>query len=63
MTESDEIDVLPASSVLGTLDAGAERAAAHVPRRRNPALDAAIVAWEGRLRHHFTDWVAAGRRF
>ena len=55
MTESDEIDVLAGEYVLGTLDA-AERAAAHVQRRRNPALDAAIVAWEGRLAP-LTDWV------
>lgn len=55
MTESDAIDVLAGEYVLGTLDA-AERAAAHVQRRRNPALDAAIVAWEGRLAP-LTDWV------
>ena len=61
MTESDEIDVLAGEYVLGTLDA-AERAAAQAQRRRNPALDAAIVAWEatpGTARR----LGAAGRRF
>ena len=48
MTERDEIDVLAGEYVLGTLDA-AERAAAAAARRRNPALEAAIVAWEARL--------------
>ena len=55
MTESDEIDVLAGEYVLGTLDA-AERAAAQAQRRRNPALAAAIVAWEARLAP-LADWV------
>ena len=48
MTERDEIDVLAGEYVLGTLEA-AERAAANVARRRDPALEAAIAAWEARL--------------
>ena len=48
MTERDEIDVLAGEYVLGTLDAG-ERAEASVRRRRDPALNAAIEAWEQRL--------------
>jgi anti-sigma-K factor RskA len=48
MTERDEIDVLAGEYVLGTLDAG-ERATAQAQRRRDPALEAAIVAWEERL--------------
>jgi anti-sigma-K factor RskA len=48
MTERDEIDVLAGEYVLGTLDA-AERAAADAARRRDPALEAAIAAWEARL--------------
>jgi anti-sigma-K factor RskA len=55
MTERDEIDVLAGEYVLGTLDA-AERAAARAQRRRDPALEAAIVAWEGRLAA-LADWV------
>src|SRR5262245_9881586 len=56
MTERDEIDVLAGEYVLGTL-AAEERAAAHAQRRSNPALDAAIAAWEGRLAP-LADWVA-----
>jgi anti-sigma-K factor RskA len=48
MTERDEIDVLAGEYVLGTLDA-AERAVANAARRRDPALAAAIAAWEARL--------------
>src|SRR5262245_1518020 len=48
MTERDDIDVLAGEYVLGTLDA-AERDAAKVARRRDPALEAAIAAWEARL--------------
>jgi anti-sigma-K factor RskA len=48
MTERDEIDVLAGEYVLGTLDAE-ERAAANARRRRDPALNAAIEAWEHRL--------------
>src|SRR5262245_65495739 len=48
MTERDEIDVLAGEYVLGTLDAD-ERAEASVRRRRDPALNAAIEAWEQRL--------------
>ena len=55
MTERDEIDVLAGEYVLGTLEA-AERAAAHAQRRQDPALDAAIAAWEGRLAP-LADWV------
>ena len=55
MTERDEIDVLAGEYVLGTLDA-AERAAAHAQRRSEPALAAAIAAWEGRLAP-LADWV------
>jgi anti-sigma-K factor RskA len=55
MTERDEIDVLAGEYVLGTLD-GAERAAAQAQRRRDPALEAAILTWEGRLAP-LADWV------
>lgn len=48
MTERDEIDVLAGEYVLGTLDA-AERAAVSARRLREPALEAAIEAWEQRL--------------
>jgi anti-sigma-K factor RskA len=48
MTERDEIEVLAGEYVLGTLDA-AERAVANAARRRDPALAAAIAAWEARL--------------
>jgi anti-sigma-K factor RskA len=49
MTERDEIDVLAGEFVLGTLDAG-ERASVAARRQREEALDAAIAAWEERLR-------------
>jgi anti-sigma-K factor RskA len=55
MTERDEIDVLAGEYVLGTLDAP-ERAAAQARRRRDPTLEAAILAWEGRLAP-LADWV------
>jgi len=48
MTERDDIDVLAGEYVLGTLDA-AERAAVSARRLREPALAAAIEAWERRL--------------
>ncbi len=48
MTELDDIDGLAAEYVLGTLDA-AERATLAARRQREPALDAAIIAWENRL--------------
>ena len=48
MTDSRDIDALAAEYVLGTLDA-AERAAVSVRRDREPALSAAIGAWERRL--------------
>ena len=44
----DDIDLLAAEFALGTLDF-AERAAAASRRAREPALDAAINAWERRL--------------
>jgi anti-sigma-K factor RskA len=44
----DEMDALAAEYVLGTLDAG-ERSAVAARRSREPALDAAIAAWEARL--------------
>jgi anti-sigma-K factor RskA len=55
MTERDEIDVLAGEYVLGTLD-GPERAAAQAQRRRDPTLEAAILAWEERLAP-LADWV------
>ncbi|WPZ35533.1 anti-sigma factor [Thalassobaculum sp. OXR-137] len=48
MTEGEDIDLLAAEYALGTLDA-AERAAVAARRQREPALDAAISAWEARL--------------
>lgn len=51
MAESDDIDefdALAGEYVLGTLDPG-ERAAVAARRQREPALDAAITAWEARL--------------
>lgn len=48
MTEEDDIDGLAAEYVLGSLDPS-ERAAVDVRRRRDPALAAAIAAWERRL--------------
>lgn len=48
MMETDDIDALAAEFVLGTLDA-AERTAVAARRSREPALEAAITAWERRL--------------
>lgn len=48
MSDLDDIDALAAEYVLGTLTA-AERAGVTMLRGRETALDAAIVAWEGRL--------------
>jgi anti-sigma-K factor RskA len=48
MMELDDIDALAAEYVLGTLDA-ATRTAVAARRQREPALAAAIVAWEARL--------------
>ncbi|MGE0024131.1 MAG: anti-sigma factor [Hyphomicrobium sp.] len=48
MNELDDMDVLAAEYVLGTLD-HAERIAAEARRVREPALDAAVLAWERRL--------------
>ena len=48
MSERDEIDILAGEYVLGTLDA-AERTAVSARRQRDPALNAAIAAWEHRL--------------
>lgn len=48
MTTGEDIDMLAAEYVLGTLDAS-ERVAVAARRLREPALDAAIVAWERRL--------------
>jgi anti-sigma-K factor RskA len=48
MSERDDIDALAGEYVLGTLDAG-ERASIAARRRREPALDAAIEAWERRF--------------
>jgi anti-sigma-K factor RskA len=48
MTELDDIEAVAAEYVLGTLD-GAERTAVAARRQREPALDAAIEAWERRL--------------
>ena len=48
MTDAGDIDALAAEYVLGTLDA-AERTAVAARRPREPALDAAIDAWESRL--------------
>ncbi len=48
MTDGDDIEMLAAEYVLGTLDA-AERADVARRRAREPQLDAAIAAWERRL--------------
>jgi len=48
MTDDGDIDAMAAEYALGTLDPG-ERAAVAARRRREPALDAAITAWEARL--------------
>ena len=48
MTDDEDIDALAGEYVLGTLDSG-ERTAVAARRLREPALDAAIVAWEQRL--------------
>jgi anti-sigma-K factor RskA len=48
MTDVEGIDALAAEYVLGTLDAS-ERATVAARRQREPALDAAILAWEHRL--------------
>ena len=48
MSDAEDIDVLAGEYVLGTLDA-AERVAVAGRRRREPALDKAIAAWERRL--------------
>lgn len=48
MSETDDIDMLAAEYVLGTLDEG-ERAAVDARRRREPALDEAIAGWQRRL--------------
>ena len=48
MTDLPDIDALAAEYVLGTLDA-AERTAVSARRQREPALEAAILAWERRL--------------
>jgi anti-sigma-K factor RskA len=48
MTEPDDIDMLAAEYVLGTLDA-AERSAVAARRQREPELAAAIEAWERRM--------------
>lgn len=48
MTEPEDIDVLAGEYVLGTLDPG-ERASVAARRARDPALDAAICAWEAQL--------------
>jgi anti-sigma-K factor RskA len=48
MTDGDDIEMLAAEYVLGTLDA-AERADVARRRAREPQLDAAISAWERRL--------------
>ncbi len=48
MTDGDDIEMLAAEYVLGTLD-GAERVAVSARRLREPALDRAITDWENRL--------------
>jgi anti-sigma-K factor RskA len=48
MTDVEDIDALAAEYVLGTLDA-AERATVAARLQREPALVAAILAWERRL--------------
>jgi anti-sigma-K factor RskA len=48
MSDQEDVEALAGEYVLGTLD-GAERAAVAARRAREPALDAAILAWERRL--------------
>jgi anti-sigma-K factor RskA len=48
MTDREDIDLLAAEYVLGTLDPP-ERTAVAARRQREPALEAAIGAWEQRL--------------
>ncbi len=48
MTDREDIDMLAAEYVLGTLDAS-ERTAVAARRQREPALEAAIRSWEARL--------------
>lgn len=48
MTNRDDIDMLAAEYVLGTLD-GAERSSVAARRQRDAALDRAIGEWEQRL--------------
>jgi anti-sigma-K factor RskA len=48
MSDDEDIEALAGEYVLGTLDAP-ERASVAARRRREPALDAAIEAWERRL--------------
>ncbi len=48
MKDADEIDAMAAEYALGTLDSS-ERATVAARRLREPALDAAIIAWERRL--------------
>ncbi len=48
MTDRDDLDMLAAEFVLGTLDAR-ERASVAMRRHREPDLEALIVAWEQRL--------------
>ena len=48
MTEREDIDMLAAEYVLGTLDAS-ERASVSARRQREPSLQSAIGAWEQRL--------------
>jgi anti-sigma-K factor RskA len=48
MNDEEDIEALAGEYVLGTLDA-AERAAVAARRQLEPALDAAIAAWERRL--------------
>lgn len=48
MTDREDIDLIAAEYVLGTLDPG-ERTAVAARRQREPALEAAIRSWEQRL--------------
>jgi anti-sigma-K factor RskA len=48
MTDENDIDAIAGEYVLGMLDAG-ERASVAARRLREPALEAAILAWERRL--------------
>ena len=50
MTDPDDIDMLAAEYVLGTLDHD-ERSRVAEQRNTNAELDAAIIAWEQRLGH------------